>query len=249
MILSQIGLKHKWMGGLFNLKFGLIVPSSNTIIETEFRKVLPDSFMLHSSRVSCKVATLSILQKMEKDTINEAIKLADAEVDIIIYGCTAGSLFRGPSHYLEIEKNIEGTTGIPTITTAGAVVDALRFLDIHKVCVATPYIDEVNKAEIEFLTKSGFEVIELKSLYVPDGVAMSRLNPEEIFNHVKSLRYDLSDGIFISCTNLPTISNIAQLEDELKMPIISSNTSTIWKALRKMGSTLRITGYGKLLEA
>ena len=230
------------------MKFGLIVPSSNTVIETEFRKVLPDSFLLHSSRVRCKVATLSILQKMEKETINEAIKLADAEVDIIIYGCTAGSLFRGPSHHLEIEKEIEDTTGIPTITTAGAVVDALRFLDIHKVCVATPYIDEVNKAETEFLMNNGFNVIELKSLYVPDGVVMSQLNPDEIYNHVKSLRYDLSDGIFISCTNLPTISNLEQLEEELKVPIISSNTSTIWKALKKMGTTLRITGYGKLLE-
>jgi len=186
---------------------------------------------------------------MEKETINEAIKLADADVDLIIYGCTTGSLFRGPSHYLELQKNIEETTGIPTITTAGAVVDALRFLDMHKVCVATPYVDELNRVETAFLTKTGFEVVELKSLYIPNGVAMGRINPEEIYRFVKSLRYDLSDGIFISCTNLPTISIIAQLEDELKVPVISSNTSTFWKALRKIGSTLRIMGYGKLLEA
>ncbi|MFX0210588.1 MAG: maleate cis-trans isomerase, partial [Candidatus Hodarchaeota archaeon] len=80
------------------------------------------------------------------------------------------------------------------------------------------------------------------------GVVMSQLKPDEIYNHVKSLRYDLSDGIFISCTNLPTISNIAQLEEELRVPIISSNTSTIWKAIRKLGITLKITGYSKLLE-
>jgi maleate isomerase len=121
------------------------------------------------------------------------------------------------------------------------------------ICVATPYIEEVNQAEKEFLTNSGFKVVELKSLDVPDGVkggvAVGYINPEELDRLIKSLEYDRSDGIFISCTNLPTISSIALLEDELNVPIISSNTSTIWKALRKMGSSLRIRGYGKLLDS
>jgi len=41
---------------------------------------------------------------------------------------------------------------------------------------------------------------------------------------------------------------IKTLEEELKIPVISSNTASLWVALRVKGLKDRIEGYGKLLE-
>ena len=49
---------------------------------------------------------------------------------------------------------------VPAVTTASAVIDALKKLGLSKVAVGTPYIDEVNAAERKFLEESGIEVTQ-----------------------------------------------------------------------------------------
>jgi len=79
-----------------NKRLGLIIPSSNTTMEREFYNLLYSSnFSIHISRVRLKEVTIEGLSKMEEEVEEESIKLADAGVDIIGYGCTSGSLLRG----------------------------------------------------------------------------------------------------------------------------------------------------------
>ncbi|RLG02265.1 MAG: maleate cis-trans isomerase, partial [Thaumarchaeota archaeon] len=80
--------------------------------------------------------TPSELEAMERQVLEAASRLADADVDVIGYGCTTGSLFRGVGHDREIVSKIEEETGIKAVATAGAVVDALRALNVNRVCVA-----------------------------------------------------------------------------------------------------------------
>jgi arylmalonate decarboxylase len=55
------------------------------------------------------------------------------------------------------------------------------------------------------------------------------------------------DTIFISCTNLATIQMIADLEEEIGKPVITSNQATFWRALRMAGVPDKIEGFGRLL--
>jgi maleate isomerase len=229
-------------------RLGLIIPSSNTTMETEFYKMLPKGFSLHTARLRLQLVTKEELAKMEEGIEAEALKLADADVDIIGFGCTTGSLLKGLGYDKMIEEKIWKSTGKPAVATAGAVIDALKFLDVKKVAVATPYIDELNKLEEKFLQDNGFEVVDIKGLGIVRNLEIGRLSYETLIRLVTSLRHEEADCIFISCTNFPTVDYINDLERLFKKSVFSSNTATLWAMLRKLRVSIKVQGFGSLLE-
>ena len=88
------------------MKFGLIVPSSNTSMEAEFWRMALGWATVHTSRMRLQKITIDDLDEMEEMTMEASILLADAEVDVIGYGCTSGSLFKGRGHDKEIERKL-----------------------------------------------------------------------------------------------------------------------------------------------
>jgi len=229
-------------------RLGLIVPSSNTTMEREFGRLSPADVSVHTARLRLTKVTVKELSEMEKGVEGAALKLADAGVDIIGYGCTSGSLYRGLGHDKAIEARIEKTSGAPAVATAGAVISALRALNIQKVAVATPYVDEINDLEKEFLSSNGFQVADLKGLGIEENIAIGRLDRQDAFELVMRLEYADADGVFISCTNFPTLDKIKELEDAIRKPVISSNTSTFWAMLKRCGISIKIQDFGQLLE-
>ncbi|MCD6084461.1 MAG: hypothetical protein J7J20_02840 [Desulfurococcales archaeon] len=57
-----------------------------------------------------------------------------------------------------------------------------------------------------------------------------------------------ADGVLISYTNFRTIEVIEPLERDLRKPVVSSNTASVWLALHELGISPNIKGFGKLLE-
>ena len=229
-------------------RLGLIVPSSNTTMEREFGRLSPEDFSVHTARLRLTKVTVKELVEMEKGVERAALRLADAGVDIIGYGCTSGSLYRGLGHDKTIEARIEKASGTPAVATAGAVIDALQGLNIQKVAVATPYVDEINDLEEEFLSSNGFQVTDLKGLGIKENIEIGRLDSQDAFDLVMRLEYADADGVFISCTNFPTLDKIEELEDAIHKPVISSNTATFWAMLRRCGISIKIKDSGELLE-
>lgn len=229
-------------------RFGLIIPSSNTIMEPEFYRVLPQGFTVHSCRLRLRKVTLQDLLKMEERIEEEASKLAHAGVNVIAYGCTSGSLFRGLGHDKQIEAKIEKATGIPAVATAGAVVDALKAMGVRNLAVATPYIESVNRLEKKFLTANGFNVVDLKGLGIKDNLQIGELTSQDAYKLVMKLRCQKADGIFVSCTNFATLDSIEKMEAATQKTVVSSNSATLWAMLKKCRVSVKIRGVGKLLE-
>lgn len=231
------------------VRLGLLIPSSNTTMEREFCEMLPKGFSVHSCRLRLKEVTLKALMEMEKELEKEALKLADAKVDVIGFGCTSGSLYKGLNYDKTIEKKIEDVSGIPAVATAGAVVEALKALNCKKVAVVTPYIDEINRLEEKFLCENGFQIVELKGLGIKDNLEIGKLSSKAAYELATKLNYGDADSVFISCTNFPTINIIQKLEDATGKSVVSSNTATLWAMLKKCGTSIKIMGYGKLLSS
>lgn len=231
------------------VRLGLMIPSSNTTMEKEFCEMLPKGFSVHSCRLRLKQVTLKALMEMEKELKKEALKLADAKVNVIGYGCTSGSLYKGLNHDKIMEKKIEDVSGISAVATAGAVVEALKALNVKKVAVATPYIEEINRLEEKFLSENGFQIVDLKGLGIKDNIEIGKLPNAAAYELATKLNYNLADGIFISCTNFPTINIIQKLESTTGKVVVSSNTATLWAMLKKCGASVKISGYGKLLSS
>jgi len=150
----------------WRLRIGLIVLSSNTTMEPEFYRVYPEGVSIRTARVPLEEVTPDALVKMADYVLDAAKMLKTADVNVIVYGCTSGTLIGGVEWERELTSKIERETGVETITTASAVVQALKALDIKRVVVATPYIDKINELEKKFLEEHGIKVLSIKGLGV-----------------------------------------------------------------------------------
>ncbi len=229
-------------------RLGVIIPSSNTTVEYEFSRALHGSGVsLHVARIPLKDVTIEGLETMEKGNQAAAELLKDANVDLVAFACTSGSLFKGIGYDVLIAKRISEVAGCPAVTTSGAVVEALKTLEIHKLGLATPYIKEVTDREIEFLQKSGFEIVSLQSLNIVENLKIGRLTPNDAAALAESADSSVADAVFISCTNFRTFEAIPLLESQLAKPVVSSNSTTLWTSLKTMGIEIQ-TNLGKLFN-
>lgn len=227
-------------------RIGLILPSSNTTMEPELYRMLPEDCTLHTARMRLREITIKALSAMEKKAVEAAQELSDAEVSAVSYGCTSGSLFRGVGHDRRIEAKLGKIVNAPCVSTAGAVVDSLRALQVRRVAVATPYSKEIDELERKFLVGNDFEVVDVRGLGLVDNIKIGKQNPEAAYNLARQLRYTDADAIFISCTNFRTIEIVERLEAKTGRPVVSSNTATLWGIIRKAKLEKTIEGFGVL---
>ena len=209
----------------------------------------PEGVSIHVARMRLVEVTPESLKEMVKDSVKAAEDLATAEVDIIVYGCTSGVLLEGPEWERNLVQLIQSRSGIRTITTAYAVIEALKALSARKIVVATPYIEELNIREKRFLEDSGVEVLNIKGLGIVKNIDIGKQSPWTAYQLVKKVFVPQANAVFINCTNFRTIEILDILEKDLRRPVISSNSASIWLALRKLGIGQSIKGYGILLES
>ncbi|WP_048152527.1 maleate cis-trans isomerase family protein [Palaeococcus ferrophilus] len=234
---------YGWRG-----RIGLLVPSSNTTMEMELHEALPEGVSLHTSRMPLRNVTEEELLKMEALAVEGAKLLKDANVDIILYGCTSGSFIGGKNFEKELEAKIEREVNLPVVSTSSAVLEALGAVDAQRVLVITPYTDEINEREREFLEANEFEVLDIRGLGIEDNTQIGKLEPYEAYRLAKATFMDEADAIFISCTNFRTFEIIELLEEDFGVPVITSNQASLWLALRELDIHDVIPGLGSLFE-
>ncbi|MGE5483470.1 MAG: hypothetical protein ACM3X4_00455 [Ignavibacteriales bacterium] len=115
---------------------------------------------------------------------------------------------------------------------------AFKELGIERLAVFTPYPEWLTTREVDFLTEAGFEVVSHKCLGLEDG--MNEVSPGEIYSVARSMDDPAVDGIFISCTDFPSLSVLPSLERDLGKPVVSSTQATLWMLFRIAGLECRL---------
>lgn len=210
-------------------KLGIIVPSWNTVMEYECQRMAPEGVSVHFTRIAHTDDDEETLLHMINEVPALAGLLAHAKLDAICFGCTGGSFVR-PTMDKEITDLIEQKTGIPATTTATALVEAMREMNISRVAIASPYPQWLNERLVSFLAGKGIEVVREKGLNTE---CPAFLPPERSQTLAREVDCPQADGIFISCTNFRALEGVETLEAELGKPVLTSNTTTMWHMLRK----------------
>ncbi|MCI0364444.1 MAG: aspartate/glutamate racemase family protein [Phycisphaerales bacterium] len=231
-------------------KIGLIIPSTNTSNEPEFYRMAPPGVTIHTSRVLLVgETTQESYLRMAAALERASEELATAEVDVIAYSCTSGSIMCPLPQLL---RTMADKAGVPATAASGAVVAALRALGVERVAIGTPYPDLVNENQKKFLEEYGFRISHLKGLDLghtqEERRSINRIPPEAVFRLARAVDRPDAQAIFISCTAIATIGVVAELERELGKPVISSNIAVFWSCLRLLGIKTPVMGYGQLLE-
>lgn len=193
---------------------------------------------------------LSDVAEMNANVGRAAAELASTHPDIVLYGCTGGSFFAGAGYNLKLTQEISEITGCPAITTSTAVIEALRQLGIKRLALVTPYADALNHAETHFLLENGFDPALVHGLgrYSDYDSGAAKDTYDHALRVAAPVR-DTLDGVFISCTNYPSLAVIARLEHALGLPVVTSNQASIWYTLRQLGVSTPIRDHGRLLDA
>ncbi len=236
---------YGWRG-----RIGLVSPSTNSTLEPEFNLMAPEGVSVHAARVMQLGKQDDRSYRVMADGIARASReLSTVEVDAAAFGCTSCTYFV-PAQ--EITENIERNAGCPGIVTADAVLSALRTLGAKRVALGTPRTQYVTDREVKFLEENGFEVVSVLGMGIgateAERRAIGRVPLESIVRMAHRIDRPEADAIFISCTQLPTVTVIAEIEDMLGKPVVTSNQATFWSCLRLMGLNTPVAGFGTLLE-
>jgi maleate cis-trans isomerase len=234
----------------YRAKVGIITPGVNTALEPELYHMAPKGVSFHANKLLLTgKATHDSYHQMEVDTERAARELETAEVDVIAWACTSGSVLMPPR---QIEEKIERVAGCPAFCTITAVLTALKALGVKRIALGTPYVSFINETEIEFLEKSGFEVVSMYGLELgvtqEERRGIGRVPPQSLHRFCRHLDNDRAEALFISCANVAAVHEIEQVEADRGKPVITSNLATFWHALRVAGINDKITGFGRLLS-
>src|SRR5258705_5147921 len=140
-------------------RFGLLTPSSNTTQEPEFFAALPPTVSLHTGRVAYRDITPQEQMRCVLELETESRKLADAEVDVIVFAATAPTLAQGKGYDRELIERMEDASGKPATTAATAFVEALTRLGGEKIAIAAPWSKVMDAPMVEFMQAHGFKVV------------------------------------------------------------------------------------------
>jgi maleate cis-trans isomerase len=231
-------------------KIGLLVPSLNTTLEPDFVRLAPEGVTVHSARVPTEVhGTFEALEAMGENALDAAEQLKDFKPDVSVFGCTSASFLNGPAWTKEFESKLEALLNVPSVTTAGAMIEGLHACNLKNVGVVTPYVEATNERLKKYLNEEGFEVDSFHGFEVLDMYSHADISQEDIYEAGFQVgSKDSVDGVFIACTQLMAVPIIKELEERLQKPVLSAVQVSMWAALKRLNIDANIVNYGSLFS-
>jgi maleate isomerase len=227
-------------------RVGLIIPSSNRMVEQEMVPAFPEGVFPHVTRLRMTGAN-RMGQDQLLPRVEEATRaLADAKCDVVAFHCTANSMDEGKDGEARILSALGRAGAARATTTATAIRRALDALGARTIVLVTPYSQAVTDHEAEFLNEAGYEVIYAKGYELAGSDAYCGTPPETWRERALAAARPDADVYFLSCANISVFGIIEDLEARLGRPVITSNQTVIWDALDRLGWTDRRGCPGRL---
>ncbi|MDC3022914.1 racemase [Candidatus Pelagibacter sp.] len=232
-----------------NPRIGLITLASDFRIEKDFNDIIYGKDIdLYSNRIkSYNPLTNETLKKMADD-ITDVTKeiLPDQKLDCVAYGCTSGTIAVGYKSIYDKVNLAKPNTKVTTPITSA--INALKRLKINKLSIFTPYTDQINQSVIKYFKKEDIEISELSYFDIASDLDIGKVDPSYLFDVLSKKDLSSSEALFVSCTALPVLSIIQDLEKKLGKVVLSSNQTLIWDTLKQIDYKNKIEDYGELFN-
>jgi maleate isomerase len=173
--------------------------------------------------------------------------LAEVKPDFVALSHTAVSYMNGFANEPVLLARLSALAGVPAITAARAVSEALRHLGARRVAIATPYSEAIGVASQAYWQAAGFDIVARRQL--AGVVNIYDESEERALTLGREADVPGAEAVLISGTGLPTVGVVERLERELGKPVVTSQTATLWCALRALGVKGPVRGFGRLLSS
>ncbi len=184
---------------------GFIILSMDLVMEENIFRLCPDGVGPSVTRLKthndCNVARLA--EQVNGMAEAASILQPQARPYVVCYACTSGSIVIGEDR-VRAEISRGAPWAKPSTLVTGAV-NALRRFDAQKIVVATPYLDEINTVEAEFLRQKSFDVLDIQGLNIEDCEAMGGIERSFIRKFAVSVDRPDAGAICVSCGGIRTM--------------------------------------------
>lgn len=244
----------------FRMKFGVIIPSTNTTVEYDFWNIVTKNSLkgigFHMSGIHIdapKLATdedmLNFLTMFRKHLLQTVDSLMTAEPQYIIMGMSLETFFGGWEGNKEFKKELMDRTGLNIATGAEACKAALECFKAKRITIVTPYQEIGDRNVVKFFTEIGYEVVRIAGLKCGSATDIAHV-PEAWCEKVirENLVLPGIDAIVQCGTNLSMVNLSERLEHELGIPVIPINVACLWFGMREAGITDKLQGCTRLFR-
>ena len=241
------------------LKFGVIAPSTNTIVHPEFDAMRPHGVTNHFSRIHIPDDPLGsdadfeiLMERIRAELMQAVDRVMTARPGHLVMGMSAETFWDGAEGAAKLQKHMEQVAGTRVTMGSDACQAALKVMskqyrEVKRIAVITPYMPVGDRNVQKFFEDLGFDVKVVLGLKCKSPVLIAHTTEAELRDAIKEVDGDDVDAIVQAGTNLAMARLAAVAEDWLHKPVIAINTATYWHALRTNGIEDKVQGFGSLL--
>lgn len=236
-------------------KFGVLAPSTNTIVEPDFYSMKVPGVTSHFSRIYIRDQNLDSNAQMEHllDQIRSEIlyavdRVMTAQVDYLVMGMSAETFWGGMEGNRKFVSGLEQHSGLKVASGAVACEKALQLFNAKKIGVITPYQEIGDQNVVKFFDDLGIQVVAIKGLRCKTAVDIAHVTEAELREAILDVNKTEVDAVVQAGTNLSMLSLADEAERWIGKPVIAINAATWWYALRDNDIHERLYGFGRLLR-
>lgn len=216
------------------VRLGVLVPSSNTVVEDYCHAQLATArgpgarLRLHFGRVS--VTRISpdadSLAQFEQTGMRAAFDLlAEAEPDHLIWAGTAAG-WLGFDRDRVLCDQVQEYTGIATHTSLLMTNDRLHALGIKRIGLVTPYEQSLEDSIIANYEGAGFSIAASERLNITVNTDYAKVTPERLAEMARTVTQNGAEALVILCTNLNGAPIVDSIREETGLPVLDSVVET-----------------------
>jgi maleate isomerase len=219
---------------------GVLVPYFNTVVEPELADLRPTG-------VSNQTARFELDADVVRNVTEAAEKLVTCRPEALLIGLSAEFFPGGLALLQQSAEDLGRITQLPVYTASHATHAALRHLGARRIGIVTPFDAEGNSHVRAAFEEHGFDVVSIGGLACPafDQIALTPLN--DIRAMFRTVSRPEAEALVHVGTGLPVLHLIDELERDLAKPVVACNAAVYWQALRELGISDRVCGFGRLL--